>query len=630
MTADADCDYVIVGSGAGGGTLAARLAEAGMNVVVLEAGDDACAIDAPRLPTDYQVPAFHPFASENPAMSWDFFVRHYADEARQRRDPKYIAERGGVFYPRGATLGGCTAHNAMILLRPHSTDWDDIAALTGDASWRATAMQRYWQRLENCRHREAWRWLARLGIDPTGHGWDGWLTTEQAKPPEAFADDVLITTLLDAARAAVSDGANLLPGLRNLLASRADPNDLGVSGSTALELCYTPLTTNKHQRTGTRERLLDVAARHPGRLRIELHALATRVLFDAENRATDVEYLKGERLYRASSIAGGTNGELRTIHARREVILSGGAFNTPQLLMLSGIGPPDALAQHRVPLRVPLPGVGRNLQDRYEVGVVNRMQRPWRALDGARFDRGDPLYREWHDRHTGMYVSNGAALAASLCSAGDRSVPDLFCMALLARFPGYFPGYSREIAAHHDYLTWALLKAHTNNRSGTVTLGSNNPRDPPVVDFHYFDESNEDFAEDLRGVVAGIRFVRTMTEPLRQAGLLLDEELPGDHLQTDEQLAQFVCDNAWGHHASCSCAIGPNSADGVLDSRLRVHGTSGLRVVDASVFPRIPGFFVVSAIYMVAEKAADMILQDAAPHQDAARNCNARSPGRKK
>src|SRR4051794_31055468 len=101
-------DYVIVGSGAGGGTLAARLAEAGMRVVILEAGGDPRV--GPKLPEDYDVPAFHPLASENPAMSWDFFVRHYADEARQRRDPKLRA--GGIYYPRAGALGGCTAHNA--------------------------------------------------------------------------------------------------------------------------------------------------------------------------------------------------------------------------------------------------------------------------------------------------------------------------------------------------------------------------------------------------------------------------------------------------------------------------------------------------------------------------------------
>ena len=134
-----DCDYVIVGSGAGGGTLAARLAEAGMRVVVLEAGGDPR--DGPGLPEDYDVPAFHPLASENPALRWDVFVRHYADEDQQRRDDKLRPD--GILYPRAGALGGCTVHNAMILMAPHDADWDDIADLTGDSSWRAAAMWRY-------------------------------------------------------------------------------------------------------------------------------------------------------------------------------------------------------------------------------------------------------------------------------------------------------------------------------------------------------------------------------------------------------------------------------------------------------------------------------------------------------
>jgi choline dehydrogenase len=98
---------------------------------------------------------------------------------------------------------------------------------------------------------------------------------------------------------------------------------------------------------------------------------------------------------------------------------------------------------------------------------------------------------------------------------------------------------------------------------------------------------------------------------LRQEGLIEEEELPGEHVTTDSALADFVEKNAWGHHASCSCAIGPREAGGVLNGDFRVHGTRGLRVVDASVFPRIPGFFIASAVYMVGEKAADVILADA-------------------
>ena len=118
--------------------------------------------------------------------------------------------------------------------------------------------------------------------------------------------------------------------------------------------------------------------------------------------------------------------------------------------------------------------------------------------------------------------------------------------------------------------------------------------------------------DDLAAVVDGIRTVRRLTAPLKRDGILAQEELPGEHLQSDDELAQFVRDNAWGHHASCSCAIGPVEQNGVVDSEFRVHGTKGLRVVDASVFPRIPGFFIVCAIYMIAEKAADVILRDAA------------------
>ena len=139
-------DYVVVGSGAGGGTVAARLAEAGRTVLLLEAGGDPLSLAGTRLPEDYQVPAFHPFASENPALRWDFFVRHYDDDVRQTKDSKFTAARDGVLYPRAGALGGCTSHNAMILVYPHNQDWDNIADLTGDPSWRAENMRRYFER----------------------------------------------------------------------------------------------------------------------------------------------------------------------------------------------------------------------------------------------------------------------------------------------------------------------------------------------------------------------------------------------------------------------------------------------------------------------------------------------------
>jgi choline dehydrogenase-like flavoprotein len=473
-------------------------------------------------------------------------------------------------------------------------------------------MRRYFERLENCRYRFLHRCLSLLGFNDTRHGWNGWLHTEKALPLDALGDDALVEVILSSAQQAFEEPGTPAEQIKRGIKSLADPNDWRLARNGAVGIYYTPLTTRRHQRMGTRERVLDTARKYPDRLKIELNALATRVLFDQSNRAVGVEYLKGERLYRAHARPNPESGERRAVLASREVILAGGAFNTPQLLMLSGIGPGEALARNGIAARVSLPGVGRNLQDRYEIGVVNRMNFDhWEVLEGAKFADGDPQYARWARSRKGVYATNGAILVVIRRSARERALPDLLCFPLLGLFKGYFPGYSEEFPKHLNYLTWAILKAHTNNRAGEVTLRSADPRDTPHVNFHYFDEGNDQTGEDLQSVVEGIKFVRRMTARLRKERLIAAEELPGEHVQSDEDLGRFVRDNAWGHHASCTCPIGPREAGGVLDGDFRVHGTRGLRVVDASVFPRIPGSFIVSAIYMIAEKAADVILKDA-------------------
>jgi choline dehydrogenase-like flavoprotein len=601
-------EYIVVGSGAGGGTLAARLAEAGKRVALLEAGGDGKVLAG----ADYAVPAFHGFASENETMRWDFFVRHYADEATQRADPKYRAEVAGapvdgVLYPRAGTLGGCTAHNAMILVYPHNEDWEYIARLTGDESWRAPAMRRYFERLENCRHRPLQRLLSKIGINPTRHGWNGWLSTEQVLPREVLRSKDLVETIMDSAYAAFMDDGHRFQRLGWFLEGLLDPNDWRLVQRNAVGLRSVPLTTHKGERMGARERVLQVAEKYPDRLTVFLNALATRVLFDEHQRAVGVEYLQGERLYRAHASPSDAPAQTHTLRARREVILAGGAFNTPQLLMLSGIGSPETLRRHGIPVRVPLPGVGKNLQDRYEVGVVNRMNRDWDVYKGATFTPDDPQYAEWSRTRSGVYTANGAVVTLFRHSAVAAELPDLFCMSLLARFQGYYPSYARDSVSAHHYLTWMVLKAHTRNRAGEVTLRSADPRDMPRIVFHSFAQGGE---EDLRAVLDGVRFVRKLAAPLRKQGLIVEEELPGDALQTDEELEAFIRANAWGHHASCTCPIGDPESGGVLRGDFRVHGTQGLRVVDASAFPRIPGFFIACAVYMIAEKAAEVILTD--------------------
>jgi choline dehydrogenase-like flavoprotein len=238
----------------------------------------------------------------------------------------------------------------------------------------------------------------------------------------------------------------------------------------------------------------------------------------------------------------------------------------------------------------------------------------WKVLAGASFGRDDPQYRRWRYRGWrpggGVYASNGAVLAVVAKSSAARPLPDLACFALLGPFEGYFPTYSSVFPTNLNTLTWAILKAHTRNRAGRVTLRSPDPRDPPHVAFRYFEEGDDAAGEDLDSVVEGIRLVRRLTADLRRRGLVAREEVPGEGVQTDDELREFVRDNAWGHHASCTCAIGRRESGGVLGSDFRVHGTRGLRVVDASVFPRTPGFFPVAAVYMAAEKAAEVMLQD--------------------
>jgi choline dehydrogenase len=351
-----------------------------------------------------------------------------------------------------------------------------------------------------------------------------------------------------------------------------------------------PMSTRGHARCGARERLTDVEQRRRDRLTLRLNAEVTRIVVE-DGRATEVVYRH--------------EGHERRARAGREIVIAAGTFLSPQLLMLSGIGDPAELSRHGIASTVDLPGVGRNMQDRYEIGVVTRMKKPWAALNGVTYSTTDRNYRLWKRFRLGNFTSNGALFAAALKSRPNLPIPDLLCFALLADFRGYATDYSKRLLAR-DYLTWIVLKAYTSNNAGTVTLRSADIADPPRINFRYFDEGSPGGDGDLDAMVTGVRFVRKIAESMGE--LVALEEEPGRHRLTDGSLRDYVRDNAWGHHACGTCAMLPRDRCGVVDSRFRVHGVEGLRVVDASVFPRIPGYFPVSAVYMIAEKAADTIL----------------------
>ena len=617
MSEDETFDVVVVGSGAGGAPLAARLALGGLRVLVLEAGHEH------HCPY-YDVPIMQAYASEDPDLTWSVHVRHWADDEQQARDPWFAPEHDGVLYPRGSTVGGSTAVSAMVTMYPHRRDWQRLADLTGDPSWGPEAMRERIRRLERWDGVDA---LPAPGQDEAerdrlaDHGTDGWLAVTRADPALAgreprFLD--VIGAIEDVARERAGLDADL-PLPRDVNAADTPDDFEGMS--------FVPVAVDHGRRNGARERLLAVAAAHPDRLVVRTGALATRVVVE-DGVATAVEYLDGHGLYRATpaascpydDAAGGTaEPVLRRVAARKEVVLAAGTFNTVQLLGLSGIGPAEELRRLGIEPVRDLPGVGRNLHDRYEVAVVNRMREDFAVFAGQDLDapapgqRGDDLFAEWARDADGPYTTNGS-LAAVVARSGvaPEGVSDLVVFALPIHFDGYHSGYAREAVRAHDRLSLLVLKGHTTNRAGTVRLRSADPRDVPAIDFAYFEEGDGAPADDLRGVVDGIRVARAVAD--RLGDLVAEELVPGRDVEDDADLATFVRDHAWGHHACGTARIGRDDDPmAVLDGDLRVRGIQRLRVVDASVFPDIPGFFIASAVYLVSERAAESLLAEHAP-----------------
>jgi choline dehydrogenase len=380
------------------------------------------------------------------------------------------------------------------------------------------------------------------------------------------------------------------------------------------------------QRSGPREFVLDVAnakdsdGNRKYHLDLQLNTLVTKIRFSTSTgskpQAQGVEFLVGKSLYRADPRSGSaTSGVSGSVNATREIIISAGTFNTPQLLKLSGIGPSAELQQFNIPVVVDLPGVGTNMQDRYETSVIGRTESPFSATKDCTFLRNspDPCYEKWksgaNGGDRGIYASNGIALGVVKKSSVADGDPDVLITGAPTNFPGYYPGYAVNGTADAKHWSWIVLKAHSRNRAGTVTLASADPRDMPIINFNSFDNA-ADGVKDVKAVVEGMTLSRKMFKSVVPVAGSFNEVWPGLSV-TEDSLDEFVRNEAWGHHASCTCPIGADSDPmAVLDSKFRVRGTEGLRVVDASVFPKIPGFYIAAPIYMISEKAADVIIKD--------------------
>ncbi|RZA15238.1 MAG: hypothetical protein EOP10_26720 [Proteobacteria bacterium] len=384
----ADFDYIVVGSGAGGGPLAVNLAKAGFKTLLLEAGTDQGTRDV------YQVPAFHAQSTEDAEMAWDYYVNHFKKDADNKADTKYVAGKG-ILYPRAGTVGGCTAHNAMITVYPLKRDWDQMGEDVGDKSYNGAVMRKYFSLCENAQYTQL----------PERKR--GWLPVNVASPLLVLNDNAIKSMLFSAWRAFRRETTSDVSALQSILdlLLRSDTNVDTEARDSMEGLAMIPTaTTAAGKRFSTRDLIVSQVGKN---LTLRTSALVTRVLFDETSgtpEATGVEYIIGDKVYKASKGVNPASSKRFQVYAKSEVILAGGAFNSPQLLMSSGIGPKAdldkfAAVNPNYKVLVDRPGVGANLQDRYEVGVVTDTRDPVQVIADCNFkgDASDLCYNFWKD-----------------------------------------------------------------------------------------------------------------------------------------------------------------------------------------------------------------------------------------
>ncbi|KAF2853375.1 GMC oxidoreductase [Plenodomus tracheiphilus IPT5] len=629
-----DYEYVIVGSGPGGAPLAAKLAIAGHKVLLLEAGDDQ------TNSTHVTVPVLHALASEYEPLRWDYFVKHFDDEKEIRKDTKVTYELTdgtrytgpnppagakplGLLYPRVGSLGGCSSHHALITIYPYRSDWKHIQDITGDASWDPDNMRKYFIGLERSRY---------LPSSILGHGFNGWLETSLTQLT-LIAQDFKVLSLAVAAATGMGKGligslVTTVTGLAQILLR--DINHPGPGRDSEEGLWQVPLSMKipEYKRAGPVDLLNEVinAKNADGsrkyHLDVQLNTLVTNVKFedgaDGKPKATGVNFLTGRSLYGADPRRQDgrvtTKGTKGSVTATREVILSAGAFNTPQILKLSGIGPRDELEKFNIEVVKELPGVGLNLQDRYEIPIIGQAPTQLALLDGCTFLKGYDACLEKYETqpaiNKGAYATNGVAIAITKRSKNTpNGNADVLVAGWPAYFNGYYPNYFGNATLGGNHWTWLTLKAESRNNAGSVTLRSADPQDVPEIVKRNFAVGGD---EDLDALVEGMKFGRKAFKDLIPLDGSFSEVWPGKQTATDAQLKEFAKNEAWGHHASCTAPIGADDdVNAVLDSNFKVRGVEGLRVVDASSFPKIPGTYLTLPIYMISEKAADVIIAGA-------------------
>jgi choline dehydrogenase len=528
-------DFVIIGGGSAGCVLAHRLsADPANRVLVLEAGRSDYPWDV-----FIHMPAALTFPIGNRFYDW-----------RYQSEPEPHLGRRRIYHARGRVLGGSSSINGMIFQRGNPMDYQRWAADPGMASWDYAHCLPYFRRMENC--------LAAPDTDRyRGHAGPLVLERGPATGP-----------LFGAFFEAVQQAGYPLTG---------DVNGYRQEGFAAFD-------RNIHhgRRLSAARAYLHPVLSRPN-LTVRTRAMVGRIRFSGI-RAVGVEYSH-------------RGGPVRSVEAG-EVILCGGAINSPQLLQLSGVGDADHLRPLGIEPVHHLPGVGENLQDHLEVYVQYSASQPVSMQPYLNKWRWPEVGARWLFGRTGPGATNHFEAGGFVRSNEDVEYPNLMFhfLPIAVRYDGSAP------AGGHGYQVH--VGPMYSDARGSVRITSTNPRAHPALRFNYLST-----AKDRREWVEAIRIARTILNQSAMAPFNAGELSPGSAVQTDEEILDWVAREAeTALHPSCTARMGTGELSVVDPTSMAVHGTEGLRVVDASVLPYVTNGNIYAPVMMTAEKAADLIL----------------------